>query len=222
MVIVAPTAPEIVVLSPDSRVSVAAAFVEPTVTRFAPFPVAILTVLPPVPPATVKVDTPFPPAITTALVAEELPKVSVPVCAAAPMVITAAAVAVVKPPVRTVLPVAFPRARAPVPPVLIVVTPAPVVLMFTVPAIVTPPLKIGSAVNVATPVKSDVPSTVRLVPTSRVVVDMIEPGAMKVEGMLRVIVPGHCFGRSNLIRCASDNDVIGCRINRCRSIRQSI
>lgn len=69
----------------------------------------------------------------------------------------------------------------------IVVAAAPEAFIKVVPttvraASVTPP------VNVVVPVIVALPSTVRLVPTSMVVVDLILPGAIKVAGIVRVIV----------------------------------
>ena len=71
---------------PKFNVNAAAPVVDPIVIRLAPAPAAILTVLPPVPPAIVTVETPLPPATITAFVADDDPKVIVPVCAVLPIV----------------------------------------------------------------------------------------------------------------------------------------
>ena len=76
----------------------------------------------------------------------------------------------VREPVTAVFPVAFPMFVAPVPPVPIEVTPAPDVLMVVVPVMAAPPA-----------------DTVRPVPAVIVVVEVIDPGAVKAEGMLNVI-----------------------------------
>lgn len=69
----------------------------------------------------------------------------------------------------------------------IVVAAAPVALMSVVPTTVNPP-RVTPPVNVVVPVMTALPSTVRSVPTSKVVVDLILPGAMKVAGIDCVIV----------------------------------
>jgi hypothetical protein len=131
--------------------------------------------------------------MTTSLAAVEDTIVVCPVWAAVPIANVAAAVAVLNEPVNTVLPVAFPRFRAPVPPVLIVVTPAPEVLRLIVPfavieARVIVPVTAKVPPIVAFPVTAAFPPTARSVPAVMVVVDAIDPGAMKAAGIEKVIV----------------------------------
>lgn len=80
-------------------------------------------------------------------------------------------VVAVRDPVTAVFPVALPILVAPVPPVPIEVTPAPEVLMLLVPVAVIPPVVATSPVAAVI-----------------VVVEAIEPGAMKVEGAENVTV----------------------------------
>lgn len=113
--------------------------------------------------------------------------------AAVPIVNVAAFVSVENDPVRVVFPTAFPRARAPVPPVLIVVTPAPAVFRLTVPCAVRAESVVAPETIRVVPTVAEVPTArevveAKEVPEVIVVVEAIEPGAMNAAGILNVIV----------------------------------
>ena len=72
---------------PDWIVVAEVVLVLPTVTIFAPAPLAMLTVLPPTPCAILTVVAPAPLPISTLFVPDELPSVRFPVCAVPPIVI---------------------------------------------------------------------------------------------------------------------------------------
>lgn len=87
----------------------------------------------------------------------------------------------VREPVTAVFPVALPIFTAPVPPVPIVVTPAPDAFKLAVPTCV-------NAASVVAPVTPSVVPTVAEVPAANVVVEAIDPGATNVDGTERVSV----------------------------------
>lgn len=142
--------------------------------------------------------------------------VVVPVIAAPPAdtvrppVVATRPVEAVNEPVTFVFPVAFPIATTPVPPVPMVVVAAPEALIDAVPVCIkaarvvapvtprVPPIPrlpdMLSPARVVSPVTPRVPPivalvvTVRVEPAVRVVVEAIEPGAVKTAGIERVIV----------------------------------
>jgi len=148
---------------------------------------------------------PVPPVPMVETAAPEALIFVVPVIVAPPAD-TVSAPEVVRVPVTEVLPVAFPMSTTPVPPVPIVVVAAPEALIDVVPTCVraarvvspvTPRVPLNDPfaavklpVNPVVPVTARLPSTVAFVPTSKVVVDMMLPGATKALGIERVIVPG--------------------------------
>lgn len=104
-----------------------------------------------------------------------VPKTKFPLVAVIAPRVAVNVVEAVNEPVTAVLPVVLPILTAPVPPVPIVVTPAPDALINAVPIAVC-------AAKVVNPV------TFKVVPTSKLVVVEIDPGAVKAEGTDKVTV----------------------------------
>jgi hypothetical protein len=203
--IVVTAAPEVLIVVVPVIAAPPAETVSPPVVAVSPVDAVrepVTAVLPVALPMCVAPVPPVPIVVTAA------PEVLMPVVPVieAPPADTISSPEVVRVPVSAVLPVAFPMFTAPVPPVPIVVVAAPEALINVVPTCVRParvvapvtpsvPLNepfpaVKSPVNAVAPVTDKVPSTVAFVPTSRVVVDMMLPGATKALGIERVIVPG--------------------------------